>query len=262
MRINAEMYLLINGWMNYLCLRVTASVLRARFRRPRAAAAALLGAGYALAAYMGPRLFRGLFILLAVDGCMAILAFGRRWFAGALLLLPAGFLFSGLAGYLAKRGAAGFFILTASGIMTYLLLPLLKTAGIGRIGPYRLIVRLNGKTVSVPAMRDSGNLLRDPVTGLPVIVADEKSLARLLGYPIDARDLSAMPPGFRLLPIRTAAGRRTLMCVCPDSTRVKCSGKAVQVDAVLAFAALPVGKALLPDGIFENAIGEGYHAGA
>ncbi len=56
--------------------------------------------------------------------------------------------------------------------------------------------------VSLTALVDTGNLLRDPITGLPVIVVSRRAAQRLLP-PAPSGEL---PPGTRLISVRTVAG--------------------------------------------------------
>lgn len=77
-------------------------------------------------------------------------------------------------------------------------------------------LQVGEKRVMLPAMVDSGNLMRDPITSLPVLVIPMKAAHAL--YPeagiIDA--LRALPRGFRLLHVRTAAGNGMLPLFRPD----------------------------------------------
>ena len=69
-------------------------------------------------------------------------------------------------------------------------------------------IRMNGHRLTLTALIDSGNLLRDPVTGLPVIVISRRAAARLTLLPSPGR----LTPGMRLISVRTIAGS-TLMAV-------------------------------------------------
>lgn len=79
-----------------------------------------------------------------------------------------------------------------------------------RIGFHRIIpVELcyNGKTLKLDAFRDTGNTLRDPVTGRSVMVVDAKIANALTGLsekelmsPVETIEKN---PGFRLIPYRT-----------------------------------------------------------
>ena len=66
----------------------------------------------------------------------------------------------------------------------------------------RVEVRWRGRSVCLSALVDSGNLLRDGITGLPVVVCSQQALSPLLPrmYP------GMLPEGFRYLSVRTAAG--------------------------------------------------------
>ena len=97
-------------------------------------------------------------------------------------------------------------------------------------------LRVGEKRVLLPAMLDSGNLLRDPLRGTPVIVASARSLKPL--FP-DARSLSdpmKLPPGFRLLNVRTAAGGALMPLFRPDVCVVYENGKPRRHDASVAVA--------------------------
>ena len=102
----------------------------------------------------------------------------------------------------------------------------------------------------LPALRDSGNRLSDGISGLPVIVAPEKRVVRLLPAGVRAADLATLPPGWRLLPIRTAAGEGTLMCFRPDSAELVQDGKARQVEATIAISDFAEKSALVPEELF------------
>ncbi len=92
------------------------------------------------------------------------------------------------------------------------------------------------RRVLLPAMLDSGNLLRDPVRGTPVIVASARSLRPL--FP-DARSLSdplKLPQGFRLLSVRTAAGGALMPVFRPDSCTIYENGRPRRAEASVAVA--------------------------
>lgn len=69
-------------------------------------------------------------------------------------------------------------------------------------------IRMGSHRLTLTALIDSGNLLRDPVTGLPVIVISRRAAARLTLLPPPGR----LIPGMRLISVRTVAGT-TLMAV-------------------------------------------------
>jgi len=97
-------------------------------------------------------------------------------------------------------------------------------------------LQVGEKRIMLPAMVDSGNLIRDPITSLPVLVIPLKA-ARVL-YPdagmIDA--LRALPRGFRLLHVRTAAGNGLLPLFRPDHCWLYMDGMRREVSLLAAVA--------------------------
>ena len=77
-------------------------------------------------------------------------------------------------------------------------------------------LRLGQRHISLTALIDTGNLLRDAVTGLPVIVVSRRAGARLMHLPADGSIL----PGMRLMSVRTVSGSSMMTIVKPDSVRI------------------------------------------
>lgn len=70
------------------------------------------------------------------------------------------------------------------------------------------------RRLELTALVDSGNLLRDPITRLPVIVISRKAAAQLLP---DVRELA---PGMRLISVRTVAGSTLMPVFRPGEVRL------------------------------------------
>ena len=69
-----------------------------------------------------------------------------------------------------------------------------------------------------------------------MIVAPEKEAAHLLPDGTRPGDPATLPVGWRLLPIRTAAGHGTLMCFRADQLELRTNGKARRIDAAIAIS--------------------------
>lgn len=93
----------------------------------------------------------------------------------------------------------------------------------------RVEVRWRGRSVCLSALVDSGNLLRDGITGLPVVVCSQQALSPLLPrmYP------GMLPEGFRYLSVRTAAGGALMPCFRPEGVRLLGNGGWIPVEAVV-----------------------------
>ncbi len=260
MRVNGEAYFLINGWMDFLSLLLTARLASLRFRPGRAALAAAFGAGYALLSYgLWPAL-RSIPVLAAAALIMAAAVWGARGLKACPLLLASCMMLSGLADFLWKRGVPSPGILTACGLCVLFLIRLYDRIRSGSGEKLALRISWRGRSACLPALRDSGNLLRDPVTGLPVIMAPARSIAPLLpGEEIPA-GWTDLPRGFRLIHARTAAGEGTYPCFHPDAVTIVLHSRAADADAVIALSDGGISRALVPDAFFCKEEVE-FHAG-
>ena len=88
-----------------------------------------------------------------------------------------------------------------------------------------LVLTREGRSLRTTALVDSGNLLHDPLTGLPVIVLPRRTAMRFMTLPASGE----LSPGMRLLSIRTAAGRSLLTLVRADRILIR----QMPVDAIL-----------------------------
>lgn len=105
-------------------------------------------------------------------------------------------------------------------------------------------VRIGPRRMALTALIDSGNLLRDGITGLPVIVISRQAAARLMALPPEG----ALLPGMRLMNVRTISGTAMMTILRPDGLRLL-TGKQWQ-DAQALIGLSPDGyegfQALLP----------------
>jgi len=109
-------------------------------------------------------------------------------------------------------------------------------------------LRVEERHIILPAMLDSGNLLTDPVTGLPVLVIPQKAARTLFPAVHDLSCLGSLPLGFRLLSVKTAAGSSLLPMFRPDECRIYVNGSACRADLLVAVAGRDYGgvQALVP----------------
>ncbi len=225
--------LLLFEFLSDLTLLWAAGKLCGARRSWRLLPAALLGAGYALlAALWEPAgLLPGRIGALAL---MLLLAYGgeKRLWRLALAFLCMCAVYAGVA--TAVSLTAGETTLRA------LVFALGMSLGICAL-PFRYagrrggIVRLKLVTqageVSLQALLDTGNQLREPISGAPVIIAREEELLPLLEesrraallrsrhLPAELR-LVELGGGFRLLPYRTVDGEGFLLAFRPEAVYV------------------------------------------
>lgn len=263
MRIYGEAFLFINVWMNFLSLLLAARLGRRRFRWGRALLASAFGAAYALLACMTEgEWLRGEEALTVVCLGMTLIAFGRRGIGTLPLVLAAGWLLGGLSDFAQRKGASPGLILGVSAGTA--LVVGLCCRGISAKGraEYVLTICLNGRRITVPALLDTGNLLMDSASGLPVVVLPETLARPLLPPFVRVKDLTTLPAGWRLLRARTAAGEGTLMCFTPDAVEIRHGKKTRRADAAAALSDYQGRCALLPAGLFTDGKEDMKDAGA
>ena len=97
-------------------------------------------------------------------------------------------------------------------------------------------LKVGERSIMLPAMVDSGNLMRDPLTSLPVLVIPLKAACALHPEAGCIDPLHALPMGFRLLHVRTAAGSSLLPMFRPDRCWLYVDGVRREVRLLAAVA--------------------------
>lgn len=185
----------LNALVDYLLLLTTARLAGTTLYRLRFGLCAVLGGIYAAAVFYLPAL-AGIGWKLMLGLAISLAAFCREvhpWRLSALFFLLSG----GLAGLLLGVGPAigqggavlqkvyyadiSWPVLLGSAAGFYLLLHLVFHQG-ARHGGGELMditVSIGGRCANVRALHDTGNTLRDPIRGRPVLVAESNALREL-----------------------------------------------------------------------------------
>lgn len=196
MVVYGDLFFLTNLVMDYLLLWATARFAGARGHAWRLAVSSFLGAAYATAfLFPGTRPLYSVAAKIVFSLLMVAVAFpvrtpghlGRVWGCFAVLSLAAGGGALALA-YLGLPGLGGPFAGIPSWVVGVAVAGTLALAG--RVWAYRrqhasLLVLpaevcLRGRRVVFPALVDTGNRLRDPFSGAPVLVVEYGTARRLV----------------------------------------------------------------------------------
>ena len=266
--VYVDLYFMINFSMDFLCFYLASKLLGERLSALRAAIAAVIGGIYANLLLMWGV---GGIIALAADICscalMCAVAFGIRKRARRLpvYILVYFAVSMTLGGFmtaifnLLNRTAFGDIQSAEDGISAWLLalLALVSAAMTLWGGRYfrrrtskknvRLSILFCGKRADIDALCDSGNMLRDPISGKLCVIASVDALKDILpsdmikavrdgGKSIGA--LSAAVAGMRIIPARTAAGDSMMFAVKPESILVENEKGEYSVDALLALSTM------------------------
>lgn len=180
-----DLFFLLNALCDYLLCLLTARAAGLVLRRGRCALAALLGALLACAVWLPGLGFLGRpWGRLACGLAVGFTAFGaeRRPLRCVLLFFAVSASFGGALTALSARGGT-LRALLASFLLCYGVGALLFRVQ-GLVEERRLLeveVMQRGRTARFSALRDTGNRLRDSVTGARVLIATPKALAPILG---------------------------------------------------------------------------------
>lgn len=248
MVIPGEWYIGVNLLMDLLCLSCAGRLCGGRARPVRLLLAAALGTGLSMAALAcwGARCAG--YAALPIALIMALSAFGpERCPRGTAGLMLTGLLAAGAAGHLNRLGmnAAGAALCCAPAAWYGLRLLLRARSRAGERAELRLL--FEGGGVTLDGLVDTGNLLRDPVTALPVVVASYEALRAHLPEDMSCGRIGTLPRGFRLISVRTAAGSQLLMCFRPRALYIRSGRVWRAAHAVVAVSDSLTGqRALLP----------------
>lgn len=239
MEVYLDLLILLNFLVDLLLIMGTNRLSGHPMGLKRALPSALLGGIYAGACvlpgfgFLGNILWR-----LVCLGLMGIIAFGlsqsglRR---GVLFV----FLSMALGGIAMGLGNGGFWslVLSAGGVCFLCLVGFRGRAGAQHYVP--IAIHHGGQTVSLTALVDTGNTLRDPVSGRPVLVVDVASASKLLpltheqlAHPVETL-ATAKLPGLRLIPY-SAVGQSAGLLLGIRADRVEVEGK--EAEYIVAFA--------------------------
>ncbi len=252
--VYADLLFLINAGMDGLCLSLVAGLCHRRVVRWRWLLSAAVGGAYAVLALFLP-VGAGVALVLDAAVCllMCALAFGGP---GAWRQLPCtaalytalsmvlGGVMTALYHLLNRLGAAEWLPRTEEGPEGWLFLLLaLAGGGVVRLGgrAFRrssgvractVVAELGGRRLELVGLLDSGNLLREPLSGRAVICISWEALRPLLSPELWA----ALQPGgggmaavtdpalarrLRAIPARTATGEGLLVGLMPDRVTLR-----------------------------------------
>ncbi len=274
--VYADLLFLINAGMDGLCLSGTARLLHRRVRTGRWLAGAVLGGGYAVAALF---LSVGKGAALAVDvlACLVMCAvvFGERGAHAFRRLLTATAVYTALSMVMGgvmtalfnlcnRAGLADSLPDGGEGIGAWLFLAASLVGSVvslkgGRLWRRsrtmrlcRVTLEVDGKSLSVQGLVDSGNLLRDPLGGRAVICLSRAAAERILspawagvlasgGTETSGLRSDSDLRRLRLIPAGSATGGGLLPGFRPDRVTLAPEGAEAEeektVDAVIAVTA-------------------------
>lgn len=248
--MSIERFLLTNFAADLLLLTAAARAV-GQVRPGRVAAAALLGALYALAACVWEGLRRPEGLLCCLAG-MSLAACSPGSLAKrarmCLSMCVCALLAGGAQAALGKRSAPAF----CAALVLYAVFGDTRRAA-REERSVRLRLYLGSGCVDLSALVDSGNRLHEPISGLPVLVVRRECLERALGR----RQLLALSQAGRPVRFRSLNGGGEMLCLRARRLQILRGGRAFPAgDVFVALCEHTLSgehQAIAPVGIFVEA---------
>lgn len=258
MTIYLDIVILENICMNFIILFATGIINKTKIKYGRIFLASLLGGVYAVVSYMDIlEIYSNIFVKILLSICMVYIAFKSEkikiLFKQLLIFYLTSFTFGGVSFallYFVKpqnifmrngvyTGTYPIKIVLISGIIGFAVLIIAFKVIKGRINKNNMYCQIkinlfeNYKTVK--AVIDTGNFLKDPITGVPVIVVEKEALTgflnkeiidnveKIINGSIDGKmDISTYSSRIRLIPF-SSLGRKNglLLGISVDNVEIE-----------------------------------------
>lgn len=253
--IYADVLFLINFSMDFIALSAAASLGAIPKKALRLCLAAGLGAIYGVSATVSglPAALQTALAFLvclsmcfaAFGGCGGILRFLRQCliFFGCSALLG-GIMTAVLSHSSTMQGKNLPVLIVSSAVVVYFIISAVrerKSAAFARVS-----VTVNEATASFEALCDSGNLLREPFSKKPVILASRHALTKLFDKETLDSIITCSPSVLlrgdlkpRLIPQKTANSSSLICAVCPKKTVISAGKRTLQKDCYIGIIDCP-----------------------
>ena len=270
MTIYLDIVILENICMNFIILFATGIINKTKIKYGRIFLASLLGGVYAVVSYMDIlKLYSNILVKILLSICMVYIAFKSEkikiLFKQLLIFYLTSFTFGGVSFallYFVKpqdifmrngvyTGTYPIKIVLISGIIGFAVLIIAFKVIKGRINKNNMYCQIkinlfeNCKTVK--AVIDTGNFLKDPITGVPVIVVEKEALEDLINKEIidnvekilngsinEEIDISKYSSRIRMIPF-SSLGRKNglLLGISVDSIEIEFEDVSRKVENII-----------------------------
>jgi stage II sporulation protein GA (sporulation sigma-E factor processing peptidase) len=251
--VYADLLFLVNFSMDFLCFFVTSRILQRRFSAWRCIVASAMGGVYSVAVlFMRLNFLFGLIADLTFCAIMCLIVYGIKDKTVGLFLLNTTVYFGvsmGMGGCMTamysllnrmelplgevERNPDGIsvwlfgLLAVCSGAVAFFGGGLFKSSAeeISEID-----IHYKGNRLSVRGMVDTGNMLRDPVSGRPIIMVDVKVMSGFMNSEVavaalkgDVSKIISLDPThkIRVVPMNTASGKALVCAFVPEKIHIR-----------------------------------------
>ena len=256
--VYADLLFLVNFSMDFLCFFVTARLLHRRFKVARSILAAAMGGVYSVAIlFVSMNAILGLIADLGFCMLMCLCAYGikDKTFGDFMLHTTVYFGVSmGTGGCMTAMYSLlnrmdlplGEVEKNPDGISVWLFGLLAIISGCtalwgGKLfrssadgDVYEIVIAYGGSSLTISGMVDTGNLLKDPISGKPIIIVEKKALLGIIDEGVLNKSLRGDAEGIvsqssshrvRIVPMNTASGRSVVCAFVPEKLIIETVAK-------------------------------------
>ncbi len=230
--IYIDVLIILNVYVNFFLLKITSSFTHFPLKTWRCIASSFYGSIYSLLILI-PDISETIVTIIKLAAAVTIImiAFGihgkKRLLLNTAAFFSANFILAGTVYAVYSWFSPEFIhmensyfyidfsitILLVTTAIMYLAILLIRRFSFrinSESGEYRVSIRYRDKFIQLSGLADTGNVLTDLFTGVPVVVCDSDSFPDISVMP------DKIPKGFRLLPCGTVSGNGMLPVFRPD----------------------------------------------
>ncbi len=243
MIIYADIYIAVNFIIDFMLLCITAHFMKYEKRLPRIALSSAVAAFLSFITVMFSYRSVSLLSTIYIPAAMLLVAFGKKsafQFAESYIILfgtafAAGGIFKALADkYINFSPINLFFVFTAVFLFCFLYFDIFSLKK--DCQTVKITIKSKKGEKSFSLLCDSGCLVKEPISGLPVILLSPKEYDSLYKQETDRNEQFMVENKVRLIPIKTASGSAIIEAVIPDGIICKYHNKEISCKVAIGRA--------------------------
>lgn len=259
--IYVDVLIILNIYVNFFLLKATARLTHTPIKTVRCIVSSVIGSIFSLTIFLPDMNFLiPLAIKLAAAVIIIAAAFGIKnrlrtvklifyfyvvnfLFGGIIILFyltfRPGFMAFGNTYFYIDFSLISLVVFTAAAYFAVALFRRFLDRGGDSDAKYRIVIRYNGRSVSVDAISDTGNSLADAFSGKPVIICRKSDISEITGitgeFVPENEELLYKAARIRFIPYSTIGNSGMIAVFKPDEITIRNAetGKGKRVDALI-----------------------------
>lgn len=240
MKFYFDIYFAVNFVMDFILLCVTGKIMKFELRFFRIFLAALSAGIFSFVPIIFQSFAVSLFCTMSIPVIMILVSFGKRswstFFQTAAILFGTSFISGGVYNAVAEKvttvsTVALFMVIFSTMLFCVLFFDIFSIKKDCELTEVTIFG--NGKSQKCKLLCDSGSLVKEPISGLFVIILSQKVFDRLYSKTELENCEFAIKNKLRLVPIKTASGSTVIKAVLPQTITYTHKKKTLKCNAMI-----------------------------